>query len=140
MVDFLEAIKVLAAMAGYIITIITLVGLICRPIRENIIKKFSQDNQNKEVLDAIKELNNEVKELKISINKLEDQQKDDCEATRCALRNTITHLYYKYTKIGEIPALERENVSMLCRAYFALKGNSYVQGCYEELMDLPTMC
>lgn len=138
MTEIFTAMKDLAAMAGYIITIITLIGLICKPIRESIINKLTQSNQNKEILEAIQELKEQMREVKQSLSVLEKQQQNDSEATKCSLRNTITHLYYKYTRIGEIPPLERENVSMLCKAYFALKGNSYVQACYEELMDLPT--
>lgn len=149
MMQLMETMKNLAAMAGYIITLTTLFGLVCKPIRESILNKFTQTSQIKEILEALQdlndqvkslneELNKQVKELRSSIIEIEAQQQDDIEATKCSLRNTITHLYYKYTRIGEIPALERENVSMLCKAYFALGGNSYVQSCYEEIMDLPT--
>lgn len=138
MVSFALVMKDVAAMAGYIITLITLFTLICKPIRERVIEKITQVNQNQELCESIKELKEQVEGLQKSLERLEQQREKDTEAMKCSLRNTITHLYYKYMRIGEIPPLERENISMLYKSYESLNGNSYVHTCYEELMDLPT--
>lgn len=138
MTTFMIAMKDIAAMAGYIITLITLFGIICKPIRKRILDSVGQINQDKELRASIEELKDQVAGLQNSFKKLETDREKENEAMKCSLRNTLTHLYYKYSRIGEVPPLERENISMLYNAYISLNGNSYVKNCYEELMDLPT--
>lgn len=133
----METMKYAATLAGYITTILALLTLLCSPIRNAFIKflKYIRKEEEEESIlhDILKELQS-IKDDMIERKKNEEIERD---ALRCELRNTITHLYYKYMNIGEIPSLERENVSFLCNAYFSLDGNSYVRQCYEELMDLP---
>jgi len=134
----METIKNLAAFASYIITFCTLVGLLCKPVREYFVKKITHDTQTKEILDAIADLRNDIKALRAQVDSDSEKQKALEEAEKCSLRNTITHLYYKYQKQGSIPALEKENFALLCKAYFGLNGNSYVKDtCYDETMSLP---
>lgn len=134
----METIKNLAAFASYIITFCTLVGLLCKPAREFFVKKLTHDRQTKEILDAIAALRDDIAALKLQVNNNTEKQAALEEALKCSLRNTITHLYYKYKKQGSIPALEKENFVFLCKAYFGLNGNSYVKDtCYEEIMELP---
>lgn len=134
----METLKNLAAFASYIITFFTLFGLLCKPVREYFIKRLSHDTQTKEILRAIAELKEEIHEIRVRVDNNSEKQKALEEAEKCSLRNTITHLYYKYQKQGSIPALEKENFALLCKAYFGLKGNSYVKDtCYEETMSLP---
>ena len=49
------------------------------------------------------------------------------------LRNTITHLYFKYKVDKKIPHFEKENVMYLYARYEALGGNSYVKGIVREI-------
>lgn len=138
MTTFMLVMKDIAAMAGYIITLITLFGIVCKPIRKKILNSVAQINQDKDLRESIEGLKNQVTGLQNSLKKLESDREKENEAMKCSLRNTLTHLYYKYSRIGEVPPLERENISMLYNAYISLNGNSYVKNCYEELMDLPT--
>ena len=46
------------------------------------------------------------------------------------LRNTLTHLYFKYKDEKRIPHYEKENVLHLYASY---KGNSYVSTIVEEM-------
>ena len=47
----------------------------------------------------------------------------------------------KILKIREVgdPILEKECFAKSCEAYFAMGGNSFVHGCYDEIMKLPTI-
>lgn len=46
------------------------------------------------------------------------------------LRNTLTHIYFKYKDEKKIPHYEKENVLHLATRY---KGNTYVHGIVEEM-------
>ena len=56
------------------------------------------------------------------------------ETDLAILRNTITHLYYKYLKDKAMPAYERENLVSLYNQYTSLDGNSYIHQLYEEML------
>ncbi|MCI8609017.1 MAG: hypothetical protein HFE73_05190 [Firmicutes bacterium] len=140
----MDAIKIIAEYAGYISTVLALLTLMSKKIRGILIgyidKKVNQ-SRKKDQLDTIHQIISELKtemiDLKGEINiqkKINELEKD---SIRCILRNTITHLYYKYSQHGSIPPLERENITYLYHAYISLEGNSYITQCYEEVMSLP---
>lgn len=64
-------------------------------------------------------------------------QNEQKKALKCLLRSAITKIYYKYTELGYIPRFEKENVTYLYSQYKAMKGNSYVDQIYPEIMKLP---
>jgi len=57
------------------------------------------------------------------------------EALKCLLRNEIIHIYYKNLDKKELRQFEYESVMYLCKAYKALKGNSFVDKIYSEIKD-----
>lgn len=131
----MESLKYAAMIAGYIIPIITMITLICKPVRNSIFKAINKLYKEDKQDDQLNEISHAIQEIK---EELANQKKMDAkqqEALRCTLRNTITHLYYKYKLIGKIPALERENATFLYEAYDLLEGNSYIQQCYKEIME-----
>lgn len=139
----MDIIKCVAEYAGYIITIITLITLLSKNLRSALLSFINHkinDDKSKEqfndLLNAISEIKAEVGDIKVEMQRQRDEDIKESEAIKCSLRNTITHLYYKYKLIGSIPALERENLTFLFNAYKSLGGNSYVNQCYDELMDL----
>lgn len=64
-------------------------------------------------------------------------QQEQKKALKCLLRSAITKIYYKYTDLGYIPRFEKENASYLYTQYKAMKGNSYVDEIYPEIIKLP---
>ena len=64
-------------------------------------------------------------------------QQEQKKALKCLLRSAITKIYYKYTELGYIPRFEKENASYLYSQYKAMKGNSYVDEIYPEIIKLP---
>ena len=64
-------------------------------------------------------------------------QNEQKKALKCLLRSAITKIYYKYTDLGYIPRFEKENASYLYTQYKAMKGNSYVDEIYPEIIKLP---
>lgn len=57
------------------------------------------------------------------------------EGTKCQLRSEMLHIYYRNHESGTIRQYELENFVMLYEAYKALKGNSFIDKIYKEVMS-----
>lgn len=55
--------------------------------------------------------------------------------TKCQLRSEMLRIYYRHHDDGNIRQYELENFVMLYEAYKALKGNSFIDKIYNEVMD-----
>ena len=53
---------------------------------------------------------------------------------RCLLRSQMLEIYYHNADSGTIRQYEKENFIMLYGAYKALKGNSFIDTIYKEVM------
>ena len=54
---------------------------------------------------------------------------------RCQLRSDMLHIYYQYLDAKRIRQYEVENFVYLYKAYKALKGNSFIDKIYKEVMS-----
>ena len=54
---------------------------------------------------------------------------------KCLLRSEMLRTYYHGKESEKIRQFELENFVMLYKAYKALKGNSFIDKIYEEVMD-----
>ncbi len=54
---------------------------------------------------------------------------------KCQLRNDMLHIYYNYKDSKKIRQYELENFVYLYKAYKALKGNSFIDKIYKEVMS-----
>ena len=57
------------------------------------------------------------------------------DGTRCQLRSEMLRIYYHNKEAAEIRQYEIENFIMLYDAYKALKGNSFVDKIYREVLS-----
>ena len=105
----------LGAVLGVILTIITFWGVVSKKPKEKIRNAFREE---------AKEAN---KELINKINIIDQKMKNTDETNLAILRNTITHIYFKYKDSKKIPHYEKENVLYLYENYEKLNGNSYVK-------------
>ena len=55
--------------------------------------------------------------------------------TRCQLRSEMLRIYYNHREKGIIRQYEFENFMMLYEAYKALKGNSFIDKIYREVLE-----
>ena len=55
--------------------------------------------------------------------------------TKCQLRSEMLRIYYHHREAGTIRQYELENFVMLYEAYKALKGNSFIDKIYQEVMS-----
>lgn len=53
---------------------------------------------------------------------------------RCQLRSDMLHIYYQYKDTKKIRQYELENFIHLYKAYKSLRGNSFVDKIYKEVM------
>ena len=125
----MELVTQLGGYAGAIVTIVGLIVMVFKPIRNKFVEfvtKISGKDKTAEQLDKIL----------TSVNDLTAQNQIQSEALVSVIRNTIMHLYYKYRNADTISAYERENIEKLFAAYQALGGNSFVAECVEEIRNI----
>jgi len=115
-VAILEAIKLIGASCGALITIVGFLGVILKKPR-------------KWIADIIKEATKEeFDKIHTFIDKTE-------KTDLTTLRHEITLIYEKYRDKKEIPMRMRENLCSLYEDYVQRGGNSYVKTIYEEMLD-----
>ena len=83
------------------------------------------------IIQAIKGSSNDMIE---ELNQIKKDLAQSKETDLAILRNTITHIYYKYLKDKAMPAYEKENLVSLYSQYSSLDGNSYIHQLYEEML------
>lgn len=57
------------------------------------------------------------------------------DGTKCQLRSDMLHIYYECEGKKAIRQFELENFIMLYEAYKALKGNSFIDKIYKEVLS-----
>ena len=57
------------------------------------------------------------------------------DGTKCQLRSEMLRIYYHNRESGTIRQYELENFVFLYEAYKALKGNSFIDKIYKEVMS-----
>lgn len=148
--EFLEVFKFIVMLCGGFATIITLLVAIFKPLRQCFVDKILAKYKAQEKEEEQNERFDELKEMIVSLSKtIENQMKINenqkltneqlSDALRGLLRNSLVHLYYKYIPDDAIlPEIERANIVDLYQAYsVSLNGNSYIEHCYNELMEKP---
>lgn len=123
MEQFLTIFQSIGAVVGVILTLITFWGVISKKPKE-----FFRRAIREEATAANKDMKDEVDLLK---KKMESKDKTDL----AILRNTLTHIYFKYKDAKKIPHYEKENVMYLFEQYTTLGGNSYVKQIVDEVKD-----
>lgn len=57
------------------------------------------------------------------------------EGQRSQLRSDMLHTYYKHKETKKIRQFELENFILMYKAYKALKGNSFIDVIYKEVIE-----
>ena len=135
----MEYINTIASYCGSISAIIALIVLIVKPVRTKFIDWVSKTS-NREELNAKIDNLTELVEKQVAQNEQQRiELEKQSEALMCSLRTSILSTYYQYHTSEAIPILEKECFAKSCETYFAMGGNSFVHGCYDEIMKLPTI-
>lgn len=75
------------------------------------------------IREEVKEANKDIQE---KVEVVAKKVKSVDQTNLAILRNTITHIYFKYKDAKKIPHYEKENALYLYEQYERLGGNSYV--------------
>ena len=130
--DVAEIIKLLGGVAGALTAIIAFVALVSKKP-----KQWFRDTIREEAHNANKEVKQQIKELSeradIRLGEIEDRIKATEENDIAVLRNTITHIYFKYKDTKKIPHYEKENLLGLYERYEQLHGNQYIKSIMKEM-------
>ena len=123
----------LATIASYcasLSTIIALVVLIVKPIRQRFVTWISKTSDRDNINRKIDNLT-ELMEKQITQN---NAMQEEIEKL---LRNCILNIYYKQMQQGYITMYQKQNLGMLFEQYSKLGGNCFVHECVQQLNNLP---
>lgn len=137
----LSTLSLIAGGLGSLITIITFITLVFKPLRQRFIKWVSTTAQTESTNQKIDDLNTKIDQITGLVEKSIEQnnklQKDmdiQNSALQSSLRNQILILYYDCRTKEYITAYESECLDKLYTSYTQLGGNHFIETCYEYLM------
>lgn len=133
----LETIKDIGSYSGAIVTIIGLIVMIVKPLRNQLAEWISKV-ANKDTLEK------KIDGLTVLVEKTV-QQNDELkaalamqdEALKANIRNSILCIYNTQIQKGYMTTFDLSNLAELYDSYKALGGNSFVHKCVEQLEELP---
>lgn len=140
-----EAIKVIGGAAGSIISIITLLTLIVKPMRNGFrrwvysIAAQSDDHVSKVDMMEIKDILKHQSEQNEQILSELEATKNDMEilkdSNRSTMKNMISSIYNSGRATRKISVNDRESLVHLYDSYHALGGNNYTTLIYQEMLE-----
>jgi hypothetical protein len=71
------------------------------------------------------------------IKKRRITEKEQNEALKCLLQNSLTNIFYVYNEIGEIPDYALKNWLNLMKPYEALDGDDYIHELDKIIKKMP---
>ena len=118
-----------------IITLVTFVGLIVKPIRKKIVNWIRNSADSKLVNENARQL----KEINEKMNSLIEESEASKANDLCMIRHAITQMYYAHINNDTMRVREKEDLEFLYDRYDKLGGNSYVRQIVKELRDKKTV-
>ena len=74
--------------------------------------------------------------LGMIINKVKNEKQQN-EALKCLLQNSLTNIFYVYNELGEIPDYALKNWINLMKPYEALEGDDYIHELDKIIKKMP---
>ena len=133
----MEIITNIGAVIGVVLSCITLITLLCKPLRNKIAGWIRKTSHMEETRAAVDEVRAMMQQLMAAEESKQAMLRLFKESQLSLLRDSITDLYFKYLPKKEVPTYERKDMVKLFESYRKLGGNSYVQTIYEEFMEWP---
>ena len=140
----LELVKIVGSIAAALMSLITLLSCLIKPIREMFkswIRRVVESGENRTSPDAITDIKELLAEQKTSteqmLAEIEHVNKDISllkSSTKSTIKNMISDIYGRGRKTQTLSANDRESLTHLYDAYHALGGNHYTTIIYEEMM------
>lgn len=125
---------------GAVLSIITLLTLIIKPLRSKFAKWVTKTANTDEFNTKFDDINTKLDNLANLVEKTIEQNEilqteldKQSEALKASLRNSILRLYYCCLSKGYITTYQLRNLAELYSNYKSLGGNSFISQCYEYL-------
>lgn len=152
LVNIVETIKglssTLGSIGGTLITLITLTGILFKPLRKKLlawIRSASSADENSKMMCDLKatldannaEVMSTMQGIKEDVSEIKTMTDLNTEANKCMLSNRIIHTYEKYKNSDEIDLFERDSLIEHYRIYKGYDGNGMkekVRSRYDEMM------
>lgn len=119
---------------GAILSIITLLTLIIKPLRSKFAKWVTKTANTDEFTEKFDDINEKIDKLTELVEKtieqnvkLQEEIKTQSEALQASLRNSILKAYHCCTVKGYITTYQAQNVSALFTNYEKLGGNGFIK-------------
>lgn len=147
----IEVIKNIAAIVGCVLSCISLLTIIVKPMRKTVINWIAEVADKPETVNAINELRSQMNtmQLKMEQNAEERRQqitnlKDQIDsiiqfdmknhkALKDMIRERIVSMYYANLEHKTLHFEEWETVSQLNSSYESLNGNTFVKGLIKQM-------
>ena len=140
----MEIIKNIGAIVGMALSCLTLITLLCKPLRNKISGWIRQVSQAEEYWDAIERNQMAIDEIRAGMQQMMATEESKQvlfskfqESQLSILRDDITRLYFKYLEDKQVPFYARKDMVQLYETYTDMGGNSYVKTIYDEFMEWP---
>lgn len=140
----MEIIKNIGAIVGMALSCLTLIALLCKPLRKKISGWIRQVSQAEEYWDAIERNQMAIDEIRAGMQQImaTEESKQALlakfqKSQLSILRDDITRLYFKYLEDKQVPFYARKDMVQLYETYTDMGGNSYVKTIYDEFMEWP---
>ena len=140
----MEIVKNIGAIVGMALSCLTLVTLLCKPLRKKISGWIRQVSQAEEYQDAIERNQMAIDEIRAGMQQImaTEESKQALlakfqKSQLSILRDDITRLYFKYLEDKQVPFYARKDMVQLYETYTDMGGNSYVKTIYDEFMEWP---
>ncbi len=140
----MEIIKNIGAIVGMALSCLTLITLLCKPLRNKISGWIRQVSQAEEYWDAIERNQMAIDEIRAGMQQMMATEESKQvlfakfqESQLSILRDDITRLYFKYLENKQVPFYARKDMVQLYETYTDIGGNSYVKTIYDEFMEWP---
>ena len=135
--EIVTGILAIGGLCGAVSTIIALVILIVKPIRNKFAAWVTKTANTNEFSDKFDDINDKLDQLTGLVSQTIEQNKklqEDIDtlsmALQASLRNQILILYYDCRKKKYITKYELECLDKLYENYINLRGNSFIKACY----------
>lgn len=140
----MEVIKNIGAIVGMALSCLTLITLLCKPLRNKISGWIRQVSQAEEYWDAIERNQMAIDEIRAGMQQMMATEESKQvlfakfqKSQLSILRDDITRLYFKYLEEKQVPFYARKDMVQLYETYTDMGGNSYVKTIYDEFMEWP---
>lgn len=140
----MEIVKNIGAIVGMALSCLTLITLLCKPLRKKISGWIRQVSQAEEYWDAIERNQMAIDEIRAGMQQImaTEESKQALlakfqKSQISILRDDITRLYFKYLEEKQVPFYARKDMVQLYETYTDMGGNSYVKTIYDEFMEWP---